>query len=97
MTSRIRNWLTRSPARLSGGEQRRVALGRALLSHPRLLLLDEPLGSVDVARRAEILPYLDRLISELRLPMIYVTHDRAEVDGRATRIVTMEDGRETRG
>jgi molybdate transport system ATP-binding protein len=85
--------LSRRPARLSGGETRRVALGRALLSHPRLLLLDEPLGSVDVARRAEILPYLDRLIAELRLPMIYVTHDRAEIDTRAEQIVTLDNGR----
>jgi molybdate transport system ATP-binding protein len=84
--------LHRHPSKLSGGEQRRVALGRALLSGPRLLLLDEPLGSVDVERRQEILPYLDRLLSELRLPMIYVTHDRSEVDSRAERIVTMEQG-----
>ncbi len=84
--------LSRHPSRLSGGEKRRVALGRALLSHPRLMLLDEPLGSVDVERRQEILPYLDRLIAELRLPMIYVTHDRAEIDTRADDIVLMHDG-----
>jgi molybdate transport system ATP-binding protein len=85
--------LARHPARLSGGERRRVALGRALLSNPRLLLLDEPLGSLDAARRAEILPYLDRLLTELRLPMIYVTHDPAEVHGRATRTIRMHEGR----
>jgi len=84
--------LHRSPSRLSGGETRRVALGRALLSAPRLLLLDEPLGSVDVRHRQDILPYLDRLISELRLPMIYVTHDRAEVEGRASRLIEIQAG-----
>lgn len=81
--------LHRHPGRLSGGEARRVALGRALLSNPRLLLLDEPLGSVDVRHRQEILPYLDRLIAELSLPMLYVTHDRAEIDARATQIIEM--------
>jgi molybdate transport system ATP-binding protein len=85
--------MTRYPSRLSGGEQRRVALGRALLSNPRLLLLDEPLGSVDVEKRQEILPYLDRLITELKLPMVYVTHDRTEVVDRAAQIVRMEGGR----
>lgn len=88
----LRPLLHRHPAKLSGGEQRRVALGRALLSHPRLLLLDEPLGSLDVARRQEILPYLDRLIAELRLPMIYVTHDWAEIQGRVQQVVLMDYG-----
>jgi molybdate transport system ATP-binding protein len=88
----LRPLLHRHPAKLSGGERRRVALGRALLSHPRLLLLDEPLGSLDVARRQEILPYLDRLIAELRLPMIYVTHDWAEIQGRAQQVVLMDHG-----
>lgn len=85
--------LTRYPAKLSGGERRRVALGRALLSGPRLLLLDEPLGSLDMAARQEILPYLDRLIGERRLPMIYVTHDLREMEGRASQVVTMSEGR----
>jgi molybdate transport system ATP-binding protein len=88
----LRALLPRHPARLSGGERRRVALGRALLSHPRLLLLDEPLGSLDVARRQDILPYLDRLIAELKLPMIYVTHDWDEIHGRAEQIVYMDHG-----
>ncbi len=85
--------LGRYPGRLSGGEQRRVALGRALLANPRLLLLDEPLGSLDIARRQEILPYLDRLITERRLPMIYVTHDPSELTGRAAQVITMVEGR----
>jgi molybdate transport system ATP-binding protein len=85
--------LGRHPAKLSGGERRRVALGRALLSNPRLLLLDEPLGSLEMSKRQEVLPYLDTLIAELRLPMIYVTHDWHEVEGRSSRVVHMEEGR----
>jgi molybdate transport system ATP-binding protein len=85
--------LARHPGRLSGGERRRVALGRALLCHPRLLLLDEPLGSLERAMRQDILPYLDRLIAELQLPMIYVTHDWDEVRGRAAHVVLMDNGR----
>ena len=82
----------RMPAKLSGGEKRRVALGRALLSRPTLLLLDEPLGSLDVERRQEILPYLDRLIADRRSPIIYVTHDHDEIETRAERVVTMQNG-----
>lgn len=85
--------LTRHPARLSGGEARRVALGRTLLSAPRLLLLDEPLGSLEVSRRQEILPYLDALMAEYRIPIVYVTHDWDEVRGRADRIVHVDGGR----
>ncbi len=85
--------LARRSDDLSGGEQRRVALGRALLSDPRLLMLDEPLGSVDVGRRQEILPYLDRIMAEHKLPTMYVTHERAEIDGRAEQIVYIERGK----
>ena len=84
--------LVRRPSRLSGGEQQRVAMARALLTSPRLLLLDEPLSAVDVERRKEILPYLDRVRTELRIPMIYVTHAIAEVTDRAERIVAMNEG-----
>ena len=84
--------LRRSPRTLSGGEQQRVALGRALLAAPRLLLLDEPLASVDVGRRDEILPYLDRVRTESGLPMIHVTHTLADVAGRADAILRLHDG-----
>jgi molybdate transport system ATP-binding protein len=86
-------FLARRPARLSGGERQRVALGRALVTSPRLLLLDEPLAAVDVGRRQEILPYLDRLRQELALPTIYVTHTLEEVRARAESIVTLDEGR----
>ena len=85
--------LDRRPGKLSGGERQRVAFGRALLMKPRLLLLDEPLASLDAARKEEILPYLERLRDEAKVPMIYVSHDPAEVKRIATRVVTLEGGR----
>ena len=91
----IGHLLDRRPGILSGGERLRVALGRALLSKPRLLLLDEPLGSLDEGRRAEILPYLVRLRDEARIPMVYVSHDPAELRQLATQIVLLKGGRVT--
>src|SRR5216683_1709027 len=84
--------LNRRPGKLSGGERQRVALGRALLSKPRLLLLDEPLASLDAARKREILPYLVRLRDEAKVPMLYVSHQFREVRRIATQVVRIEDG-----
>lgn len=85
--------LQRRPHQLSGGERQRVALGRALLAQPRILLLDEPLASLDAARREEVLPYLERLRDELAIPMIYVSHQFEEVLRLATHVVLMDQGR----
>ena len=85
--------LARRPATLSGGERQRVAIGRALLSQPRLLLMDEPLASLDAARRAEIMPYLLRLRDTLALPTVYVTHALEEVVRLADHLVLLEEGR----
>ena len=85
--------LMRRPYTLSGGERQRVALGRALLSQPRLLLLDEPLASLDAARRAEVLPYLEALRDRLSIPMVYVSHQFEEVMRLANYVVLMESGR----
>jgi len=85
--------LGRRPATLSGGERQRVAIGRALLAQPHLLLMDEPLASLDAARKAEILPYLSRLKTALRLPVLYVTHDLDEVTRLADSLVLVDAGR----
>jgi molybdate transport system ATP-binding protein len=85
--------LKRRPGHLSGGERQRVALGRALLMKPRLLLLDEPLASLDRARKLEILPYLARLRDEAGVPMIYVSHQIVEIQRLCSQVVRIEDGR----
>jgi molybdate transport system ATP-binding protein len=85
--------LGRSVANLSGGERQRVALGRALLSQPRLLLMDEPLSSLDAGAKAEILPYLERLHRALQIPALYISHDPVEIARLADRVLHMRDGR----
>jgi len=84
---------TRAPATLSGGQKQRVALGRALLSHPRMLLMDEPLASLDGPRKQEILPFLERLRDgPLGLPILYVSHAVDEVARLADRLVLIQNG-----
>ncbi|MEM7745478.1 MAG: molybdenum ABC transporter ATP-binding protein [Pseudomonadota bacterium] len=84
--------LHRRPGALSGGERQRVAIGRALLAEPRLLLMDEPLASLDGPRKAEIIPYLERLRDAEAVPILYVSHDVSEVARLATTVVAMEHG-----
>lgn len=83
----IGHLLDRMPRTLSGGEAQRVAIGRALLSGPRFLLMDEPLSSLDAARREEIMVVIERIRDELRLPILYVSHDRSEVDRLADQTI----------
>jgi molybdate transport system ATP-binding protein len=89
----VERLLDRSPRNLSGGERQRVAIGRALLSQPKLLLMDEPLSALDRATKNEILPFLERLRDRLNLPIVYVSHDIAEVERLADQMVLMEKGR----
>jgi molybdate transport system ATP-binding protein len=85
--------LQRRPGQLSGGEKQRVAIGRALLASPRLLLMDEPLASLDEGRKAEILPYLERLRDDVQVPIVYVSHSVPEVARLATTMVLLSDGK----
>jgi molybdate transport system ATP-binding protein len=85
--------LDRRPSRLSGGERQRVAIGRALLASPRILLMDEPLASLDASRKAEILAYIELLRDELHLPIVYVSHSIDEVTRLADRVVVLAEGR----
>ncbi len=88
----IGHLLGRRPAQLSGGEKQRVAIGRALLAGPRLILADEPLAALDDERKAEILPYFERLRDEVSVPILYVTHSASEVARLATSVVALQDG-----
>ena len=89
----IGDLLTRKPGSLSGGEEQRVAIGRAILASPRLLLMDEPLASLDAARKREILPYIERLRDELKIPILYVTHLESEVTRLADVVIEVANGR----
>ena len=85
--------LTRKPQQLSGGDRQRVALGRALLYSPQLLLLDEPLSALDSRLKAQILPFLHRVRDETGIPMLYVSHSRAEIEALTPHVLTLADGR----
>jgi molybdate transport system ATP-binding protein len=85
--------LARRPRKLSGGERQRVAIGRALLAEPKALLLDEPLASLDAARKEEIIPYLTRLVANVKIPVLYVSHARDEIERLAQTIVKIDGGK----
>lgn len=85
--------LKRFPIQLSGGEKQRVAIGRALLSKPEILLMDEPLASLDIPRKREVLPFLEQLASEIEIPILYVSHSLNEVVRLANHIVVIDDGK----
>jgi molybdate transport system ATP-binding protein len=89
----IKDLLARRPGDLSGGEKQRVAIGRALLASPRLLLMDEPLASLDAARKNEIMPFIERLRDELKLPIFYVSHEMEEIIRLADLLVLLDAGK----
>lgn len=89
----LQSMLGRRPATLSGGERQRVAIGRALLAQPRILLMDEPLSALDPARKGEIIDYIERLHAELRIPIVYVSHSLDEIARLADAAVLIEGGR----
>lgn len=89
----IKHLLNRYPATLSGGEKQRVAIGRALLTDPEILLMDEPLSSLDIPRKRELLDYLERLSQEINIPILYVTHSLDELLRLAERVVLLENGK----
>lgn len=91
----IGHLLKRRPAKLSGGEKQRVAIGRALLTSPLLLLMDEPLASLDEARKMEVLPFINRLARELSIPIVYVSHSLDEILNLADHLILIDDGRVT--
>jgi molybdate transport system ATP-binding protein len=85
--------LSRNPKKLSGGEKQRVAIGRALLAQPRILLMDEPLAALDIPRKTEILDYIERLRDELNIPIVYVSHSVTEISRLADTVVVLSDGK----
>jgi len=89
----LRELLQRKPNTLSGGEKQRVAIGRALLAQPRILLMDEPLAALDIPRKTEILDYVERLRDELSIPIVYVSHSVAEISRLADTVVVLSDGK----
>jgi molybdate transport system ATP-binding protein len=89
----LQGLLSRRPRSLSGGERQRVAIGRALLADPMALLLDEPLASLDEARKQEILPYLEKLVGAAKIPILYVSHAREEIERLAGTVVMLDSGR----
>ena len=89
----LQDLLLRMPAKLSGGEKQRVAIGRALFANPKILLMDEPLANLDLRRKAEILPYVESLRDKLNIPIVYVSHSDDEVSRLASQIVVIDNGR----